>query len=117
MDKFDGVGGFRVKKLNIEDLKGSIVKKLKPLYPEKIILFGSYAYGNPTVDSDLDICVVKRDYESRWKEKQKIRELLKDIKLPKDILVPRVEEYEFYKKEHGSVYKDIEERGLHIWSL
>lgn len=26
--------------------------------PEKIILFGSYAYGNPTEDSDVDLLVV-----------------------------------------------------------
>ncbi len=26
--------------------------------PEKIILFGSYAYGNPSEDSDLDLLVV-----------------------------------------------------------
>ncbi|MFZ5449761.1 MAG: nucleotidyltransferase domain-containing protein [Thermodesulfobacteriota bacterium] len=26
--------------------------------PERIILFGSYAYGNPTPDSDVDILVV-----------------------------------------------------------
>ena len=26
--------------------------------PEKIILFGSYAYGKPTLDSDVDLAVV-----------------------------------------------------------
>lgn len=26
--------------------------------PRKIILFGSYAYGNPTEDSDVDVMVV-----------------------------------------------------------
>lgn len=26
--------------------------------PEKMILFGSYAYGNPTPDSDVDVLVV-----------------------------------------------------------
>ena len=99
----------------IEDIKYQIVERLKPLNPEKIIIFGSYAYGNPTKDSDLNICVVERSYKNRWEEKEKIRELLKDIKIPKDILVPHLEEYEFYKKEYGSVYKDIEDRGLVIW--
>lgn len=28
--------------------------------PEKIILFGSYAYGSPTEDSDVDLLVVMR---------------------------------------------------------
>lgn len=29
--------------------------------PEKIILFGSYAWGDPTIDSDIDILVVTGD--------------------------------------------------------
>ncbi len=37
-----------------------IVKKLKPLNAEKIILFGSYAQGNPTPDSDIDILIIKK---------------------------------------------------------
>ena len=29
--------------------------------PEKIILFGSYAYGSPTEDSDIDLFLIKDD--------------------------------------------------------
>ena len=32
--------------VDIEVLKKEIVERLKPLEPDKIILFGSYAYGN-----------------------------------------------------------------------
>ena len=38
-----------------------IIEKLKPTDPEKIILFGSYAYGEPSAESDLDIMVVTGD--------------------------------------------------------
>jgi len=102
--------------MDINTIKKEIVEKLKPLKPEKIILFGSYAYGNPTEDSDLDLCVVKKSYKNRWEEKAKIRKLLKNIKKGKDILVPYLEEYEFYKTECGSVYKDIEDRGIVLWN-
>ena len=75
--------------IDIELVKRTIVEKLMPLNPEKIILFGSYAYGTPTEDSDLDICVVEKDYENKWEEKKKIREALKDINMAKDILVEK----------------------------
>jgi len=39
--------------VDIEALKHEIVECLKPLDPDKIILFGSYAYGTPTEDSDI----------------------------------------------------------------
>lgn len=39
----------------IMELSRAIANKFKP---QKIILFGSYAYGNPTEDSDVDMLVV-----------------------------------------------------------
>src|SRR5581483_7573800 len=36
----------------------AVKRIVETLHPEKIILFGSYAYGNPTPDSDVDLLVV-----------------------------------------------------------
>ena len=60
--------------VDIEVLKHEIVERLKPLDPEKIILFGSYAYGTPTEDSDIDLYVVTKDefIPKTWKEKNDI---------------------------------------------
>ncbi|GAK56590.1 hypothetical protein U27_03552 [Candidatus Vecturithrix granuli] len=44
-----------------ESLKQEILERLKPLQPEKVILFGSYAYGEPNKDSDVDVLVVTAD--------------------------------------------------------
>ena len=41
--------------INIEKIKPEIIERLKILEPEKIILFGSYAYGTPRDDSDIDL--------------------------------------------------------------
>lgn len=37
-----------------------LVKRLKPLEPEKIILFGSFARGNANPNSDVDLLIIKR---------------------------------------------------------
>ncbi len=39
----------------IQELCDRIVREFQP---ERIILFGSYAHGNPTPDSDVDLLVV-----------------------------------------------------------
>jgi len=39
----------------INEFVANIAKKFKP---EKIILFGSYGYGNPNKDSDIDVLVI-----------------------------------------------------------
>jgi uncharacterized protein len=43
------------------EIKNQIIEALKPLDPEKVILFGSYAYGNPNKDSDIDLYIVTKD--------------------------------------------------------
>ena len=100
---------------NIENIKNDIVSALEPLHAEKIILFGSYAYGNPTHESDIDICVIEKKYASRMQEKHKIRALLSSIKIPKDIVVSYTEEFDFYKNEINSVYNDIDKKGVVLW--
>jgi len=45
--------------IDVEKIEGEIVDSLKPLKPDKIILFGSYAYGKPNEDSDIDLFLIK----------------------------------------------------------
>ncbi|MBF8264562.1 MAG: hypothetical protein HW384_426 [Dehalococcoidia bacterium] len=46
--------------------------------PEKIILFGSYAYGKPTEDSDIDLFIVK-DTDKRWVDRYvEVKKLIYD---------------------------------------
>ena len=56
-----------------------ILKKLLVGYkPQKVILFGSYAYGSPQRDSDIDLLVIKETNErfiDRWVT---VRRLLSD---------------------------------------
>lgn len=72
-----------------------IIEKLKQTNPEKIILFGSYAYGEPSEGSDLDILVVTGDnfIPSSFSEKSviylRISKAITDIKkeFPVDLIV------------------------------
>ena len=57
--------------------------------PEKIILFGSRAWGEPTADSDVDLFIVKETDERPSLRQAEVRRLIHDLKrrLPMDILV------------------------------
>ena len=41
-------------------IRGYVREIARRFEPERIILFGSYAYGKPTRDSDVDLLVVMR---------------------------------------------------------
>ena len=72
-----------------------LIEKLKQTKPEKIILFGSYAYGEPSPDSDLDILVVTSDefIPASFREKSqiylKVSKAITEIKMkfPVDLIV------------------------------
>ncbi|MBN1359615.1 MAG: nucleotidyltransferase domain-containing protein [Sedimentisphaerales bacterium] len=57
-----------------DELQTRIREALAPLHPEKVILFGSYAWGQPTEDSDIDLYVVTQDdyIPASWREKRDI---------------------------------------------
>ena len=44
-----------------EELKNRIIKALKPIDPYRVILFGSYAWGEPSRDSDIDLYIITKD--------------------------------------------------------
>ena len=47
-----------------------LIKKINSLFkPKKIILFGSYAWGNPDKDSDYDIFIVMDSTEKRYSKR------------------------------------------------
>ena len=54
--------------------------------PEKIVLFGSYAYGHPTEDSDIDLLVVMNHSGSAVEQAAMIRASLHSS-FPMDVLV------------------------------
>jgi predicted nucleotidyltransferase len=60
------------KKLRVEVIIKKIVKAISTEYqPDKIILFGSYAYGIPTEESDVDLLIIKdteKPFHKRWAE-------------------------------------------------
>ena len=78
--------------IDIEKVKMEIVDRLKPLNPDKIILFGSYAYGTPNEDSDIDLFLLKDDLsleqtrEYEINASMQIYDLVKKYKIGFDIL-------------------------------
>ena len=68
----------------IQRITRQIVKKYKP---EKIILFGSWAWGKPTEDSDVDLFIVKNTQKKKINRMYEVYKLLWSKKVPLDILV------------------------------
>ena len=100
-----------------DDVKKELVDKItKVTKVKKIILFGSYSKGTATDESDIDLLIIENEINSKIEEKRKIREALKFIQLPKDILVISQKEYDFYKDDFGSVVYEACKQGKFLWN-
>jgi predicted nucleotidyltransferase len=75
----------------ISEIKDKIVKEIKP---EKIILFGSYAWGNPNEDSDVDLFIIQKTSEPKRARQTSLRKKLFSIGVPMDIIIYTPEELE-----------------------
>ena len=84
-----------VSRRTIDEISRKIVERFRP---EKIILFGSYARGEATEDSDVDLLVVSRSPGPRGKRSAPmIRMLAEEYDLPIDIVVRSPEGLEEWK--------------------
>lgn len=68
----------------ILEIRDRIVRNFKPL---KVILFGSYAYGKPTVDSDVDILVIMNSRKRPSRRRYEAYKVCDIPFTPMDILV------------------------------
>jgi len=77
-----------------QKLKEITDKIVKEYQPEKIILFGSWAWGGPKRESDIDLFIIKESKERRIERERRIQRLLLGSRLPVDTLVYTPEEVE-----------------------
>lgn len=96
-----------------EELIEKIVRHLvEGLQPEQIILFGSYAYGQPTQASDVDIMIiVSESSEPAHRREQKAYACVGAVGVSKDLLVLTREEFERQARVVTSLARRVKERG------
>jgi uncharacterized protein len=81
--------------------------------PEKIILFGSYAYGTPHEDSDVDILVIM----PTWNEISKAVQIRWKVpaSFPMDLLVRTPKTMEWRLKEGDWFLREIVAKGIVLY--
>lgn len=70
-----------VKNKKTREIISDIAKKIKEEYkPQKIILYGSFAYGNPDRDSDIDLFIIKDTNERPIDRRVTIRRMVSKLR-------------------------------------
>ena len=102
-------------KKDIEKEIKNITNKIAEKYqPEKIILFGSYVWGDPNPDSDIDLFIIKKTMESPHKRRVEVSRIIQDREFPVDILVYTPKEVENRLKLGDFFVKNVITKGRMI---
>lgn len=97
----------------IENIVSKIVSAAKP---EKVILFGSHAWGQPTRDSDVDLFVIQKSNERRLEREIKLHNAIFPAGIAVDILSYTPEELELAINEHQNLFlEDIVRNGQTLY--
>lgn len=104
-------------------LKHEIITRLKPLQPEKVILFGSYAYGEPHKDSDIDLLIVTNDefmpqnYQEKSAVYLKVARVMRELekKMPIDLIVHTKKMHEKFLELNSMFCKKIQKDGVILY--
>lgn len=106
-------------KMNNNEFIAKIIEKIKEEQPEKIILFGSYAYGSPGNESDIDLFVIKNLPANEIREfrlKLKMWDIIKKWNIPVDIIVDNQERMNQRIKDGDMFYQEILSKGNIIYA-
>jgi len=98
-------------------------ERIKELNPYLILLFGSYAYGTPHQDSDIDLLVVTKDdfmpqtFKERIQLALNINIYIRDLtaQVPIDLIVYTLPMFQKFKELNTSFSREILNKGIILY--
>lgn len=103
----------RVRKIEYRQIMQAALKMAEAVKPEQIILFGSYAYGRPNADSDVDFLLVmpQKTRKDRNDTYLKASKALDPHLFPCDIVIRSKKDISWRIKEGDFFLQDVMEKG------
>jgi uncharacterized protein len=102
-----------------ERLEPYLAALVDRIHPERVILFGSYAYGEPRDDSDFDLLVVRRGITSEKQSNLEILRALRDVPAERPsftILSKTPEKVQERLAVKSPFYEDIVGKGVELYA-
>jgi predicted nucleotidyltransferase len=95
----------------LDDIREIVQQIVERFRPQKVILFGSYAQGKPTQDSDVDLLVVMETNEQALHAAARISAAI-EHPFPLDILVFRPSELKASLERRGVFATEVMAKGI-----
>src|SRR5438067_513691 len=98
-----------------ETLPSIVGRIVDALTPERVILFGSYAYGRPNVDSDVDLLVIMETHAAPAERFLAVSRLVRPRPFPLDVIVKTPAEIQVAAADGDPFLAEILQRGQTLY--
>ena len=99
-----------------ETIRTMAARIAERFHPQKIVLFGSYARGDATENSDVDLLVIVEGLSPRGKRSAPIIQMLaEEYPLPVDVIVRPSSALEQWKDIPGTFAHRVSEEGIVLY--
>lgn len=88
---------------------------VKGFHPQRIVLLGSLAEGEPDADSDVDLLVVLETLDDPHRAMRELRTLLTDLPVPIDVIPTSAEDYRLDRDIPGTLSREAERSGVTLY--
>jgi predicted nucleotidyltransferase len=99
-----------------ETLEIVVARIKEAINPQKIILFGSWARGEGSLHSDIDLLIIQESTLPRPQRYAQVRRLFWGMGVPMDILVYTPEEFARYQSVPGSFAHTVAHEGKVLYA-
>ena len=107
---------FMMQPANDARIREITARLVAALAPERVLLFGSYAWGSPHAESDLDLYVIVPDQtEPPYRLARRAYHVLHGVKIPVDIIVRTRTESERNAVVASTLDRDVLNRGVVLY--
>ncbi|MGL5355971.1 MAG: nucleotidyltransferase domain-containing protein [Cetobacterium sp.] len=101
--------------INLKKIEEAKKRLIQEFHPKKIYIFGSYAWGTPNEDSDLDIMVILDKCDDKILEMKKGLRALRGIGFSKDLIVEGEMEFLNNAKQNHLIENEILDKGYLLY--
>ena len=100
-----------------ETIQEAVQRLVKAYDPLEIYLFGSYAWGNPNEDDDLNfLLVIESSDEKVYKRGDKAFDVLLGLKIPTNVIVFTKQEFDTFSQDVTSLTYEVKSRGKMLYA-
>ena len=100
-----------------ETIQEAVKRLVKAYDPLEIYLFGTYAWGNPNEDDDLNLLLVIESSDKKvYKRGDKAFDTLLSLDIPKNVLVFTKQEFDTLLQDVTSLTYEVKSRGKLLYA-